>query len=56
MVDTVTILLDRHFSVINRQDGDVVTSVPVDDAAVAAVAGVPGSVPRLSRWCTLRLR
>ena len=42
MVDTVTILLDRHFSVINRHDADVVTSVPVDDAAVAAVAGVPG--------------
>lgn len=42
MVDTVTILLDRHFSEINRHDGDVVTSVPVDDAVVEAVAGVPG--------------
>lgn len=42
MVDTVTILLDRHFDVVNHHDGDVVTSAPVDDAAVAAVAGVPG--------------
>ncbi len=42
MVDTVTVLLDRHFSVINRQDGVVVTSVPVDDATVTAVADVPG--------------
>jgi len=42
MVDTITILLERNFNVINRQDADVVTSVPVDDATVAAVAGVPG--------------
>lgn len=42
MVDTVTILLDRHFNVINVHDGDVVTTGPVDAAAVAAVAGVPG--------------
>jgi putative ABC transport system permease protein len=42
MVDTVTILLDRHFTQVQVQDVDIVTAVPVDDSTIAAIEDVPG--------------
>ncbi len=42
MVDTVTILLDRHFTEIQLQDADIVTAVPVDDGVLETIEGVEG--------------
>ncbi|HZL05263.1 MAG TPA: ABC transporter permease, partial [Coriobacteriia bacterium] len=42
MVDTVRILLDRHFNTIMRYDADVLTTVPVDGTVLSRIGSVPG--------------
>jgi putative ABC transport system permease protein len=57
MVDTVTILFDRHFTEVQLQDVDVITAVPVDDAVVSAiedVSGVERAEPVVALECTVR--
>jgi putative ABC transport system permease protein len=42
MLDTTNFLLHRQFDVIQRQDAEVYTAAPVDDATVARVAAIDG--------------
>jgi putative ABC transport system permease protein len=42
MIDTIVDMIDQQFNQVALQDAAAITSQPVDEAVVAAVAGVPG--------------